>query len=48
VPGLYYIFGSLADGRKLIKDEDDSSLSEDFVHQGHNVSHNDEQEKNHE
>jgi HAE1 family hydrophobic/amphiphilic exporter-1 len=48
VPGLYYIFGSLADGRKLIKDEDDSSLSEDFVHQGHKVSHNDEQEKNHE
>ena len=33
VPGLYYIFGSLADGRKLIKYEDDSSLSEEFVHQ---------------
>ncbi|MFL9842880.1 efflux RND transporter permease subunit [Flavobacterium rhizosphaerae] len=33
VPGLYYIFGSLADGRKLIRDEDDSSLSEEFVHQ---------------
>ncbi len=32
VPGLYYIFGSLADGRKLIKDEDDGSLSEEFVH----------------
>ncbi|MCL9804676.1 efflux RND transporter permease subunit [Flavobacterium amniphilum] len=32
VPGLYYIFGSLADGRKLIKDEDESSLSDEFVH----------------
>lgn len=32
VPGLYYIFGSWAEGRKLIKDEDDSSLTEDFVH----------------
>lgn len=33
VPGLYYIFGSLAKGRKLIKGEDDSSLTEDLVHQ---------------
>ncbi|NJB82086.1 efflux RND transporter permease subunit [Wenyingzhuangia aestuarii] len=33
VPGLYYIFASLAEGRKLIQDEEDSSLSEDFVHQ---------------
>lgn len=33
VPGLYFIFGTLADGRKLIKDEDETSLSEDFVHQ---------------
>jgi HAE1 family hydrophobic/amphiphilic exporter-1 len=32
VPGLYYIFGSLAHGRQLIKDEDETSLSEDFVH----------------
>ena len=32
VPGLYYIFGSLANGRKLIQFEDDSSLSEEFVH----------------
>lgn len=32
VPGLYYIFGSMAQGRQLIKDEDDSSLTEDFVH----------------
>lgn len=33
VPGLYYIFGRMAEGRKLIKDEDDSSLTEDIVHQ---------------
>lgn len=32
VPGLYYIFGSMAHGRKLIKNEDDSPLSENFVH----------------
>lgn len=32
VPGLYYIFGSLAQGRKLIKNEDESSLTEEFVH----------------
>ncbi|WP_139923232.1 efflux RND transporter permease subunit [Hymenobacter sp. DG01] len=28
VPGLYYIFGSLADGRKLISDENEHPLSE--------------------
>jgi HAE1 family hydrophobic/amphiphilic exporter-1 len=28
VPGLYYVFGSLAQGRKLIRDEDDSPLTE--------------------
>ncbi|MBC7696693.1 MAG: efflux RND transporter permease subunit [Burkholderiales bacterium] len=32
VPGLYYIFGSIAEGRKLIKNEEDSSLTEDLVH----------------
>jgi len=29
VPGLYYIFGTLADGRKLIKGEDERPLSEE-------------------
>jgi HAE1 family hydrophobic/amphiphilic exporter-1 len=33
VPGLYLIFGSMAAGRKLIKYEEDSSLSEVLVHQ---------------
>ncbi|PAC29011.1 efflux RND transporter permease subunit [Flectobacillus sp. BAB-3569] len=33
VPGLYYIFGSIAEGRKLIKDEENDSLTENLVHQ---------------
>jgi HAE1 family hydrophobic/amphiphilic exporter-1 len=32
VPGLYYIFGSIAEGRKMIKDEDFNPLSEDKDH----------------
>jgi HAE1 family hydrophobic/amphiphilic exporter-1 len=31
IPGLYYIFGKMAEGRKLISDEDFNPLSEDFV-----------------
>lgn len=38
VPGLYYVFGKMAEGRKLIKNEDDSSLTEDLVHQLDNFS----------
>jgi HAE1 family hydrophobic/amphiphilic exporter-1 len=34
VPGLYYIFGKIAEGRKLIRDEDENPLSEDFVEGG--------------
>jgi len=32
VPGLYYIFATLADGRHLIKNEDEVPLTEDFNH----------------
>jgi HAE1 family hydrophobic/amphiphilic exporter-1 len=32
VPGLYFIFGSMAQGKKLIKDEDENPLTENFVH----------------
>jgi HAE1 family hydrophobic/amphiphilic exporter-1 len=32
VPGLYVIFGKMAEGRKMIKDEDDGSLTESLVH----------------
>jgi len=31
VPGLYFVFGSLASGRTLIKQEDERSLTEEFV-----------------
>ena len=32
VPGLYYIFGTLAQGRKMIRDEDHDPLSENLAH----------------
>jgi hydrophobic/amphiphilic exporter-1 (mainly G- bacteria), HAE1 family len=32
VPGLYYIFGSLSEGKHLIKGEEEDSLTEDMVH----------------
>jgi HAE1 family hydrophobic/amphiphilic exporter-1 len=33
IPGLYYIFAHLADGRQLIKNEDEAPLTENLVHQ---------------
>jgi HAE1 family hydrophobic/amphiphilic exporter-1 len=33
IPGLYFIFGNLADGRHLIKHEEEDSLTEHLVHQ---------------
>ncbi len=38
VPGLYYIFGTIAEGRKMIRDEEDESLSEGIVHRVDNFS----------
>ena len=32
IPGLYYIFGTLADGRKMIRDEESDSLTENLAH----------------
>ena len=32
IPGLYYIFGKIADGRKLLQDETDEPASEVFLH----------------
>ncbi len=32
IPGLYYIFGKMAEGRTLIRDEGEGSLSEELVH----------------
>jgi HAE1 family hydrophobic/amphiphilic exporter-1 len=44
VPGLYYIFGTLASGRKLIRDEEETSLTEGFVHHIDNFSNKDDNE----
>ncbi|MBL0310439.1 MAG: efflux RND transporter permease subunit [Bacteroidetes bacterium] len=35
VPGLYYIFGKLQEGKRLINDEDINPLTEDFVETQH-------------
>ncbi len=43
VPGLYYIFGSIAQGKKMIKDEDEGSLTENFVHQLDNFPQTEEE-----
>lgn len=32
VPGLYFVFGTLAEGRKLIRDEEDEPLTEEIAH----------------
>jgi HAE1 family hydrophobic/amphiphilic exporter-1 len=45
VPGLYYIFGTIANGRKLIKNEEDSSLTEDIAHSIDNFPEIDENDK---
>ena len=37
VPGLYYIFGSIAAGRKLIQDEDENPLTEEHIEIDHHV-----------
>ncbi|MEQ9442043.1 MAG: efflux RND transporter permease subunit [Cyclobacteriaceae bacterium] len=32
IPGLYYVFANLADGRPLIRDEEENPLTEEYVH----------------
>lgn len=32
IPGLYYVFGRLVEGRSLIRDESDEPLSEEYIH----------------
>jgi len=32
IPGLYYVVGKMAEGKHLIRDEDESPLSEHYVH----------------
>jgi HAE1 family hydrophobic/amphiphilic exporter-1 len=46
IPGLYYIFAKLADGRQLIKYENDSSLTEDLVHQIDNFPTTEDNDEN--
>ena len=46
VPGLFYIFASLANGRQLIKDEDEGSLTEEFVHAIDSFTSTEDSEKN--
>jgi len=47
VPGLYYIFGKLAEGRKLIKDEDEDSLTEGLVHSIDSFPQHDDDDNEH-
>ena len=37
IPGLYYLFARMVDGKKLIKDEHDEPLSEIFERQVRNA-----------
>jgi len=46
IPGLYYIFAKMADGRQLIKHEDEDSLTDNLVHQMDDFKQTDESEKN--
>ncbi|MES2589704.1 MAG: efflux RND transporter permease subunit [Bacteroidota bacterium] len=45
VPGLYLIFAKMVEGRKLIKGEEESSLTDDFAHAMDNFSITDENEE---
>jgi len=48
VPGLYFIFASLADGKKLIKNEDESSLSDEIVSQINDYTETEENDEDNE
>ena len=39
IPGLYFLFARISDGKKLIKDEHDEPLSETFEHRSHDEHH---------
>ena len=39
IPGLYYLFAKISDGRKLIRDEHDSPLTEAIEQQTTHVNH---------
>lgn len=46
VPGLYYIFATMVEGRKLIRDEEDASLTEGLVHQMDSFPQSNDSEEN--
>lgn len=46
VPGLYFIFGSLADGRHMIRDEHEMPLTEGFVYADDSFPNLEESENN--
>ncbi len=46
VPGLYYIFGTIAKGRKMIQDEEEGSLTEGFAHSIDNFPQHEENDNN--
>ncbi len=46
VPGLYYIFGTIAEGRQLIRDEDEEPLTEEWVHKVDNFPQTKDNEEN--
>jgi len=46
VPGLYYIFGRVAEGKRLIRGEEEGSLTENLVHQIDTFTANPEIENN--
>jgi HAE1 family hydrophobic/amphiphilic exporter-1 len=47
IPGLYFIFGTLADDRHLIKYEDEAPLTENLVHQMDSFPQTSEKEEDH-
>ncbi len=38
IPGLYYVFGKMSEGRKLIRDEEENPLTEAMVEEANEVS----------
>lgn len=47
VPGLYYIFGTMAEGKQMIRDEDEGSLTENLVHRVDNFPQTEEESDDH-
>ncbi len=48
IPGLYYLFGKMADGKKLLREETSQPLSERLEHDGHGAHEVDHASHSHE